>query len=254
MSSPGATKKSEVSDEHLANLNTGRAEARTLTEALVIDHSALLVASVPDAPLSLREAAEAAQSLGILKRMGAIGQALHAHLGEERILELSKHPSDTVRGWTGFALAAETGRSIPDLIEAAKPLADDSLFTVREWVWMAIRPRMIEDLSLSVSELVPWTAEASANLRRFASESLRPRGVWASHIAAFKAAPQLGEPLLEPLRSDPARYVQDSVANWINDASKDSPDWARDICDRWNAESPTAATAYITKRALRSLK
>ncbi|MBC9953342.1 DNA alkylation repair protein [Leucobacter sp. cx-42] len=254
MASPGASKKSDVTAEHLAALNTGKAEARTLTEALVIDHPALLAAAVPDAPSELVFAAEAAQSLGILKRMTAIGQALHEHLGADHIHALTQHRSDTVRGWTCFAIAADSSHSVASLLDAVKPLADDHLFTVREWVWMAVRPRMAEELELSIHELTPWTGEPSANLRRFASESLRPRGVWAKHIAEFKSSPQFGEPLLEPLRSDPHRYVQDSVANWINDAAKDSPEWARAICERWNAESPTAATAYITKRALRSLK
>ena len=98
MASPGASKKSDVTAEHLAALNAGKAEARTLTEALVIDHPALLAAAIPDAPSDLALAAEAAQGLGILKRMTAIGQALHEHLGADQIHALTQHPSDTVRG------------------------------------------------------------------------------------------------------------------------------------------------------------
>lgn len=253
MASAGARKMGDVDAEHLADLNAGRTEARTLTEALVIDHTALLSAVIPDAPDELTRTVSEAQALGILKRMAAIGAALREHLPADVLAALAEHPSDTVRGWWCFATASDPDRTSAQLLAACKPLADDACFTVREWVWMALRPRLVENLADSISLLVPWTGEESANLRRFASESLRPRGVWAAHIAVLKSDPGQGEPILEPLRSDPSRYVQDSVANWINDAAKTAPDWAIALCEKWCVESPTAETTRITARALRSL-
>jgi 3-methyladenine DNA glycosylase AlkC len=47
--------------------------------------------------------------------------------------------------------------------------------------------------------------------------------------------------------------VRDSVANWLNDAAKDQPAFVRETCARWRRESQTAETAYIAKRALRSI-
>lgn len=244
---------SDIARDHLAALNAGTAQAKTLTDALAIDHRELLAAAIPTAPGELPAAVASAQELGILKRMAAIGAALERHLSPAELAALAGHSSDTVRGWWCFATAAKSSLTAAELLNAIKPLADDERFTVREWVWMAVRPRLVADLPEAISMLTPWTGNASANVRRFASESLRPRGVWAAHIAAFKDSPQLGEPLFEPLRSDPSRYVQDSVANWINDASKTAPEWARQLCARWIAESPTPETARIAKRALRSL-
>lgn len=254
MTSAGAHKISAIDPSHLLNLNSGSAEARTLSEALAIDHRALLAATIPHAPNALVHAVGEAQELGILKRMTAIGAALQRSLSPNDLAQLAHHPSDTVRGWWCFATAADSTRGTQQLLTLSQPLADDPRFTVREWVWMALRPRLTPNLAESIEFLTSWTDHGSANVRRFASEALRPRGVWASHIAILKVNPSLGEPILEPLRSDSSRYVQDSVANWINDAAKSQPEWAQRLCSRWKSESPTSETARITARALRSLR
>ena len=130
---------------------------------------------------------------------------------------------------------------------APKPAAPKSRGT-------AIDAARLAELDASIALLAGWTGDVSERVRRFASEALRPRGVWAGHIAALKRQPEKGLPILEPLRADPAVYVQDSVANWLNDAAKDQPDWVREVCGRWQAERPEDGnTQRIVRRALRSL-
>ncbi|PII83788.1 DNA alkylation repair protein [Leucobacter sp. OLJS4] len=230
----------------------GLVESRTLGEITALDHAVLLAHAIPEASGELAAEVRAAGELGILARMRAIGAALHAHLGAAACTELTRHPSDTVRGWAWFALATEPG-SPPEIVALILPAADDPHFGVREWAWMAVRDRLAAELDESVAALAELTTDPSERVRRFASEALRPRGVWAKRIAVLGSEPDRGLPILEPLRADPSTYVQDSVANWINDAAKSNPGWARDLAIRWARESPGPETRRILRRGLRSL-
>lgn len=61
-------------------------------------------------------------------------------------------------------------------------------------------------------------------------------------------------PILDALYRDSSVYVQDSVANYLNDAAKDQPQWVRDLCAQWLAQSPeSAAVQRLCRRALRSV-
>jgi 3-methyladenine DNA glycosylase AlkC len=131
--------------------------------------------------------------------------------------------------------------------------AADPHFNVRELAWMAVRDEIAADVEGAVQLLAPWATHPDANIRRFASEATRPRGVWCAQIEALKTEPWRGLPLLQPLRSDPSRYVQNSVANWLNDAAKTQPEWVDEVCEAWIAGASSPATAYIVKRARRSL-
>ena len=253
MSERGARSRADIDTAHLDALNAGTTPARTLAEALAIDHKTLLAAAIPDADDELRSIVAEAQQLGILKRMTRIGSALADHLNAAEVERLADHTSDTVRGWICFLHAARSTTNPAALLSQLRRFADDEHFAVREWAWMAARPTLTSDLEASIKLLAGWTGDSSERVRRFASEALRPRGVWAAHIPALKQEPERGEPILHPLRADPSQYVQDSVANWINDASKTRPDWAIALCKRWVAENDDAATARIVKRALRSV-
>jgi len=47
--------------------------------------------------------------------------------------------------------------------------------------------------------------------------------------------------------------VQNSVANWLNDASKTQGPWVESVCTRWLIESPCESTRYIVRRARRTI-
>ncbi|MGS3449139.1 hypothetical protein ACB376_14245 [Klebsiella electrica] len=99
----------------------------------------------------------------------------------------------------------------------------------------------------------PWTSCASENIRRFACESLRPRGVWCAHIGELKQQPQRALAILSSLRADPSKYVQDSVANWLNDAGKENRQRVQSLCAQWLADTSVPAILRICQRARRNL-
>jgi hypothetical protein len=70
-------------------------------------------------------------------------------------------------------------------------------------------------------------------------------------LPAFKKDPSLILPILEKLKADESDYVRKSVANNLNDISKDHPDLMLDICTRWYGV--TNQTDWIVKHACRGL-
>ncbi len=194
-----------------------------------------------------------ASGKGITQRMALAARLLH-EAGQGDPARWQAHVSDTVRGWACYLIGSDAGATLPAKLQAMRPLADNPHFGVREWAWLALRADIVAAPLQALEYLQPWTQEASPYLRRFACEALRPRGVWATHIALFKRHPEHALPLLEALANDPERYVQDSVGNWLNDAGRTQPQWLRAVCARWQYEHHSDANAYIRKRALRSLR
>ncbi|PIE78379.1 MAG: DNA alkylation repair protein, partial [Candidatus Delongbacteria bacterium] len=129
-------------------------------------------------------------------------------------------------------------------------LIADNHFGVREVVWMALRPEIDKNVEQSIEILSSWTKSENENIRRFTTESTRPRGVWCKHIERLKKNPKIALPILENLKSDKSKYVQDSVGNWLNDASKSEPNFVIELCEKWKNELPTQETEKIIKRAL----
>lgn len=246
----GARSRAEIPKKVLADLNQGKIEAKTLAESLAIDFQTLLAATIPKAK---KYADRLSPSLGIVARMTEGGKIVIEALGEDGIAHCIGHPSDTVRGWGAFAIGLLPGLSVPERLARIRPLADDANSGVREWAWLGVRSAIAGDLKRAIKTLVPWTKNPSDRIRRFATESTRPRGVWCSHLTLLKESPGLGLPLLEPLRADESKYVQDSVSNWLNDAAKSQPDWVRDICKGWLAQSDAPSTRRICNRATRSI-
>lgn len=228
-------------------LNQGLLETANLMEGLSIDFAILLKNtlnhSLPE------ELQHSLHKLGITQKMREI--SLYLIKKGISFQELQTHPSDTIRGWAAYMIALSSNLTIEEKLQTIEMLADDRHFGVREWAWLALRPFCVEMPEKMIKLLEPWV-EKTENIRRFASEITRPRGVWCAHIQQLKETPQLALSLLSPLKADPSRYVQNSVANWLNDSAKSKPQWVQNLCREWKQQSNTPETLYICKRALRN--
>jgi 3-methyladenine DNA glycosylase AlkC len=236
----------------LQRLNRGELETATLAEGLAVDFRLLLGRVAPN--LECAGELDLGSEVGITRRMASVGAALHAAEGLDSLPRLCRDASDTVRGWAAYVIASAPELSLSRRLRLVQPLADDRHFGVREWAWLALRPHVATDVSTALRSLKKWVTRRSENLRRYAIEISRPRGVWCRHLVELKENPESAVGLLEAVRADGSRYVQDSVANWLNDASKSRPDWVAAVTERWLRESATDQTRRIVKRALRSLR
>jgi 3-methyladenine DNA glycosylase AlkC len=237
----------------LAELNAGTRESANLMEGLAVDFAALMAAAIPHVRGDVRARLTVGKP-SITQRMRIAGEILLEQVGLGELDSFLIHESDTVRGWAAYVIGLAPGLSLSERLTLIRPLANDDHFGVREWAWLPLRPYIAADIKRAIRILGPWVHEESTYLRRFAVEATRPRGVWTEHIAELKENPKLGLPLLSPLRTDPERYVQDSVSNWLNDAAKSRPDWVRDLVDGWADGCEDPNTLRICRRAVRSIQ
>jgi 3-methyladenine DNA glycosylase AlkC len=258
----GAARIALIPQEVLDALNAGRIATANLNEFLALDLP--LLARNVAREIGLDPQAERLQdTLAMLSAFPPVRRHLHVaralhdltqtRADRDRIAHaLASHPSDVARSWAAQWIAF-SDLSLEAKLASVWRFAADPHFGVREMAWMAVRDEIAGDVEAAVRLLQPWCTHPDPNIRRFASEATRPRGVWCAQIEALKKEPWRGLSLLEPLRADDSRYVQNSVANWLNDAAKSQPDWVREVCGRWGRGRVPAATQYIVRRAQRSI-
>lgn len=236
------------SPSRIAELNKGLFEATNLMESLAIDFSILLKHTLPTFTMPLLP-----EKCGITKKMRLVAAEIYNQKGVDIVNYLATHPADTLRSLSCYILSCAP-LPFAEKLHRIMPLADDQNSGVREWAWLALRPELSQNLTQGIDILTGWTVFESANIRRYACEMTRPRGVWCTHLTLLRQAPWQALSILSPLNNDTARYVQLSVGNWLNDAGKDHPEWVKNLCQEWREISPTPETLKICNRALRNLK
>lgn len=260
----GARKAQDIPKEVLSLLNKGQIETVNLTEWLAIDHSKLINAVFPGMGIEKDKIESIAKSIARQKKPSAmnstklVGSTLYDLYGQSKNLDqifdqLSHHLSDSIRCYAPYLIGLNPTLTIEEKLSRSQKLVGDPHFGVREVIWMALRPEIDQHLVVSIQILREWTTSKDENIRRFTTESTRPRGVWCKHIEQLKENPALALPILENLKADHSKYVQDSVGNWLNDASKSKPDFVIELCEKWQNESPTKETKRIIKRARRTI-
>ena len=256
----GARTIKDIPKDILQQLNRGEIETANLVEFLAVDRRILLENLLIQCKRKKYLQPILAHMDGLKKQTvitlsEAMGEGIFRQINNdsEFFQAISTHRSDLVRCCAADTVGKNTKLSLRQMFQKIKPFAADKHFNVRECAWTAVRTRIVANLHESIAVLTAWAKDKDENIRRFASEATRPRGVWCEHIKELKENPELALPILEPLKSDSSRYVQNSVGNWLNDAGKTKPEFVVKLCRRWESESDTKETRYITKRALRSI-
>jgi 3-methyladenine DNA glycosylase AlkC len=115
----------------------------------------------------------------------------------------------------------------------------------------AVRAFILKDEPKMMDQMLNWASHEDEHIRRLASEGCRPRLPWATTLTTLKKNPTPILPILEKLKRDPSLYVRKSVANNLNDISKDQPHLLKQIVREWKGQHPN--TDWILKHASRSL-
>lgn len=116
----------------------------------------------------------------------------------------------------------------------------------------AIRPFLQKYPQQTMAFMLQLSKHDHPAVRRFSSEGCRPRLPWGAGVPWLKKNPTQILELLENLKTDSSEYVRKSVANNLNDISKDHPETILRLAKKWR-KSNDPATAWIVRHACRTL-
>jgi len=97
------------------------------------------------------------------------------------------------------------------------------VFTIYSSSEFAIRQFILKDEERTMKQMQTWAYSPNEHIRRLASEGCRPRLPWAIALNKFKREPSKVFEIIEILKNDKSKYVMKSIANNLNDISKDNP-------------------------------
>ncbi|MGE8066268.1 DNA alkylation repair protein [Pseudomonas sp. NPDC089569] len=190
--------------------------------------------------------------LSVMQRMARVSECLHAvlPLDYEASLKVLRDLAPRLNSsFVSMCLphyVATYGADRFDLsMEALK------YFTAFGSSEFAIRHFLRSDIERSLSLMHDWSRHDNEHVRRLASEGCRPRLPWSFRLERIQADPRLAAAILDNLKADNSLYVRKSVANHLNDITKDHPEWVLDLIEGWSLEN--RHTAWIARHALRSL-
>ncbi len=115
----------------------------------------------------------------------------------------------------------------------------------------AVRPFIIQYPKKMMKQMRQWSKHSHPMVRRLSSEGCRPRLPWAMALPTLKQNPSPILPILKKLKKDESESVRRSVANNLNDISKDHPTIVIDLVKNWLGKSKEVD--WVCKHASRTL-
>jgi 3-methyladenine DNA glycosylase AlkC len=205
-----------------------------------------------DHPGFLRHATQGLAELSLMQRLARVSDSLHVVLPQgyadnlQRLYALA--PRLNNRFVCIFLPHYVASHGAEDFERSMAALKFFTTFGSSEF---AVRPFLRSHQQATLEHMLDWAQDPDPHVRRLASEGCRPRLPWSFRLERLQADPQLAAPILEQLNNDPSLYVRKSVANHLNDITKDHPEWVLDRLESWDLQAPHRA--WIARHALRSL-
>jgi len=194
---------------------------------------------------------EAWDNMELKDRMFHIASSLDKHLTNNYIQNLSilRKSAPKFTGFEAMLFPAYVELfGLEDYEESISALEHFTQYSSSEF---AVRPFIIKSPVKMMKQMETWAKSNNHHVRRLSSEGCRPRLPWAMALPEFKKNPKAVLKILELLRHDESEYVRRSVANNLNDISKDNPHLVRKTAKTWLGHNKN--TDWIVKHACRSL-
>lgn len=117
-----------------------------------------------------------------------------------------------------------------------------------------IRPFILKYPDKMFSILKEWTKDPNLHVRRLVSEGSRPNLPWGKKLQFINENPEETTlPLLYLLQNDSSEYVRRSVANHLNDLSKNNGNLVVKHLNKWATIKPGPNKDKLINHALRTL-
>lgn len=208
----------------------------------------------------LRSAAGALDALSLRQRSDLLRDALLAdvpgdYAALDEVVRAAAAQAPHFTGWLIWPVTSAIAvRAVQEDTTAAFDAAMALLaaLTDRLSAEFAIRVLLRHDLDRALATMREWTVSPNEHIRRLASEGARPYLPWAARVPEIIARPDATVPILDALYRDDSDYVRRSVANHLNDLSRDHPALVASAAERWLSD-PDARTAGLVRKGLRTL-
>ncbi|SMC89566.1 DNA alkylation repair protein [Pedobacter africanus] len=205
-----------------------------------------------NAPAFLKDVTANLDELELNGRLRNTAVVLQKHLPksfEAAVDILYKAAPALKRGYTALVLPDFVGLYGKEHFQRSMEALKD--FTSLGSSEFAIREFLRVDLDRTLKVMQQWAEDKDEHVRRLASEGSRPRLPWSFKLEQLIKDPALTASILERLKADESAYVRKSVANHLNDISKDNTSYMLQLVKSW--DSGNLHTSWIIKHASRTL-